>query len=114
MGMFLQVGGSWDMVQSNGFRVAIRVDQDGETLNAHASHSAGRVESTSATGRVQGTHFEMTIAWNNGTRGFYSADFSHGPFTPPPIGFLRGETHDLDHPESHATWESEGQNFQFS
>jgi hypothetical protein len=114
MGPFLQVGGQWDIVQGNGFRVAINITQTNDQLSAHATHSGGAVESNSATGFVQGNHFEMTIEWNNGTKGFYTAEFSHGPFTPPPMGFLKGETKDLNHQESHTTWESDGRVFQFA
>ena len=109
MGPFLQVGGSWDMVQSNGFRVAVTITQTDDQLSASATHSGGQVESlVGSTGTVTGPHFDLTINWNNGTRGHYTADLTHGPFTPPPSGFLRGSTQDLDHPTSTATWESEG------
>jgi hypothetical protein len=112
MGPFLQVAGDWDIVQSNGFRVSIRINQDHDRLSAFASHSNGSVQSIEAIGFVQGPNFEMTITWDNGAKGLYTGTFTHGPFTPPPIGFLRGETKDLNHPTSHATWESEGRNFQ--
>jgi hypothetical protein len=112
MGPHLQVGGAWDIVQSNGFRVAINVMQDGDQLGADATHSAGRVVSTEARGFVRGRHFEITITWNNGTRGEYKGDLTHGHFTPPPIGFLKGTTRDLNNPLSTATWQSEGRNFQ--
>lgn len=112
MGPFLQVAGDWDIVQSNGFRVNIRINQDQDRLSAFASHSNGSVQSIEAKGFVRGPNFEMTITWNNGTKGLYTGTLTHGPFTPPPIGFLRGETKDLNHLGSHATWESEGRNFQ--
>ena len=41
MGPFLQVGGQWDIVQSNGFRVLIDVRQNNDQLSAFASHSNG-------------------------------------------------------------------------
>jgi hypothetical protein len=112
MGPFLQVGGQWDIVQSNGFRVSINITQVDDKLSAFASHSNGSVQSNEATGFVQGPHFEMTITWNNGTRGLYTAELSHGPFTPPPQGFLKGRTKDLNNPGSEASWESEGRVFQ--
>ena len=114
MGPYLQVGGQWEMRQSNGYRVAVNIMQTGDRLTASASHSAGRVQSRKAEGFVNGTYFELTIEWNNGSRGLYSGEFSHGPFTPPPIGYLKGSTKDLDHTWSTATWESEGKNFQFA
>ena len=112
MGPFLQVGGQWDIVQDNGFRVAITINQVEDELSAFASHSGGSVQSTGATGFVRGPNFVLTINWNNGTRGLYTAELSHGPFTPPPSGFLRGVSIDLNHPDSKAGWESEGRTFQ--
>jgi hypothetical protein len=114
MGPFLQVGGQWDIVQDNGFRVAINVHQTNDQLSASASHSAGSVQSIEATGFVAGPHFDMTITWNNGTKGHYTGEFTHGPFTPPPIGFLKGDSVDLNNPTSTAKWESEGQNFEIA
>lgn len=110
MGPFLQVGGQWDIVQSNGFRVRISVNQNQDRLTAFAN---GSVQSIEAKGFVRGPDFEMTIAWDNGTKGLYTGKFSHGPFTPPPIGYLKGHTRDLNNPESQATWESDGCIFQF-
>lgn len=112
MGPFLQVGGSWFIRQDNGFLVSILVNQDQDRLSVFASHSNGSVQSLEATGFVQGPEFDMIITWNNRTRGHYHATLTHGPFTPPPIGFLRGRTEDLDHPGSTAGWESEGRVFQ--
>ncbi len=112
MGPFLQVGGDWDIVQRNGFRVRIRINQDQDRLSAFASHSNGSVQSTEAKGFVRGPNFEMTITWNNGTKGLYTGTLTHGPFTPPPTGFLRGHTRDLNNPGSQASWESEALVFQ--
>lgn len=112
MGPFLQVGGEWEMRQDNGFRVRINIHQDQDRLSAYASHSDGKVQSTEAFGAVQGPYFEMTITWNDGTKGLYTGRLTHGPFTPPPTGFLKGSTMDLHNPGSHAGWESEGRLFQ--
>lgn len=114
MGPFLRVDGQpWDIVQSNGFRVAVHsVVQQGDTFSAFATHSGGRVKSTEVTGFVRGPHLEMTITWDNNTKGEYKGDLTHGLNTPPPIGFLRGETKDLNNPGSRATWESDGRVFQ--
>jgi len=112
MGPFLQVGGEWDIVQSNGFRVRINITQDQDRLSAFASHSNGSVQSSEAKGSVRGPDFEMTITWKNGTKGLYTGTLTHGPFTPPPQGFLKGRTKDLNNPGSEANWESEGRVFQ--
>jgi hypothetical protein len=112
MGPFLQVAGEWQIVQTNGFRVAINITQDQDRLSAFASHSGGSVQSIEATGSVRGPDFEMTITWNNGTKGRYTATLTHGAFTAPPLGFLKGHTEDLNHPGSKADWESDGRVFQ--
>jgi hypothetical protein len=118
MGPFLRVGGTWDIVQKNGFRVTVTINQNNTNgaFTASAVSSTG-VQSNSASGSVNGPNFNMTINWSDGhggagARGHYTGMFSHGPFTQPPIGFLQGETQDLDVPASHAHWESEGKNFQ--
>jgi hypothetical protein len=54
----------------------------------------------------------MTITWDNGTKGLYTGKLTHGPFTPPPLGFLKGHTKDLNNPGSQADWESDGRIFQ--
>jgi hypothetical protein len=112
MGPFLQVGGEWFIRQENGFLVTVNITQHQGRLSAFASHSNGNVQSTEATGSVRGPDFELTITWDNGTKGLYEGKWSHGPFTQPPIGYLKGTTRDLNHPGSHAKWESEGRNFQ--
>ena len=112
MGPFLQVGGEWDIVQQNGFRVRINITQQEDRLSAFATHSNGSVQSTEAKGFVRGPDFEITITWNNGSKGLYTGRLTHGPFTPPPTGFLKGRTQDLNHPGSQADWESEGRVFQ--
>ena len=114
MGPFLQVGGQWDIVQDNGFRVSINITQVEDQLSAFASHSNGSVQSTEASGSVTGPDFKMTITWDNGTKGEYTGKLTHGPFTPPPQGFLKGHTKDLNNPGSEADWESDGRGFQVS
>ena len=61
MASFMDVSGQWDIVQDNGFRVLINVRQTNDQLSATASHSAGKVLSTEATGVVRGPEFDMTI-----------------------------------------------------
>lgn len=112
MGPFLQVGGEWDIVQNNGFRVRVRINQDQDRLSAFASHSNGTVQSEEANGLVRGSNFELTITWDNGTKGLYTGKLRHGPNTPPPTGYLKGRTKDLNNPGSEAGWESDGRVFQ--
>jgi hypothetical protein len=107
MGPFLQVGGQWEIIQDNGFRVLIDVVQDGDRLSAQASHSAGSVRSRTATGFVRGPDFEMTIDWTDGTKGLYTGRLTAGPWAPAPGGYLKGETRDLNHPGSRSPWHTE-------
>lgn len=117
MAQFMDVSGQWDIVQDNGFRVPINVTQTNDQLTATASHAGGptgTVLSTNATGVVRGPEFEMTITWNNGTKGLYTGTFTRGHFDSPPNGFLKGETKDLNNPTSRAGWSSERRVFQFA
>jgi hypothetical protein len=114
MASFMDVSGQWDIVQENGFRVLINVTQTNDQLTAHASHSAGRVLSTEAKGFVQGPYFDMTITWNNNTRGHYTGTFTRGNFDSPPNGFLKGSAVDELHPNNVTDWFSEGRVFQFA
>ena len=104
----MQVGGIWDISQSNGFRVNMNVTQNGEHLSAQATQMGHGITSTSAEGTVTGGHFDMTIDWPNGTRGRYTGDFKQGHFGGPNQGHLEGRTVDLLHPGSSASWQSEG------
>ncbi len=110
MAAVLGVGGQWEIVQDNGFRVTVNLTQNGSAVSGSAHTSTN--DSVSLTGNVTATTLDMTIAWKGGAKGQYHGDFAHGPFTPPPIGFLRGTTKDLSDPTSTANWESEGKNFQ--
>ena len=109
----LQVDGQWEMAQSNGFRVTVNIIQNGTVLDATAHHSGGRVQATEATGFVSGHDFNLTITWDNGSRGQYTALFKQGIGAQGGRGYLDGDTVDLNHPGSHATWQSEGREFFF-
>jgi hypothetical protein len=117
MAPFMDVSGSWVIVQDNGFRVPINITQTGDQLRATASHAGGptgTVLSSEATGFVSGPNFDMTISWNNGAKGHYTATFTRGHFDSPPNGFLKGHTRDLNNPQSTAGWFSEERVFQFA
>jgi hypothetical protein len=114
MAAIMDVSGSWDIVQDNGFRVPITVTQTDDRLSATASHSNGQVLSTEATGFVNGPEFQITITWNNQTKGQYNGTFTRGNFDSAPNGFLKGRTKDLNNPGSEAGWFSEGRVFQFA
>jgi hypothetical protein len=107
----MRVGGQWQIVQSNGFRVTVNIAQNGNDLRIQASHSGGRVFSKDPTsGFLRGTHIEMTITWSDGSKGQYIGDLSPNKFALPGF-YLTGETRDLNHPGSHASWSSEGGDF---
>jgi hypothetical protein len=110
-GPYMDVSGSWEMVQKNGYRVSLNVRQNRGRITAYASHSNGRVKSEEAKGSVSGPNFELTITWDNGTKGKYTGKLSHGPFTAPPLGYLKGRTVDLNNPGSSSSWESQGKVF---
>ena len=103
----IQVGGQWQIRQDNGFLVDVNINQDRDRLNAFCSHSGGRVRSTGAIGTVNGENFELTITWDNGTKGQYTGRLEPGHFTAVKEGILKGQTVDLNNPGSHAGWESE-------
>lgn len=106
----IQVGGEWDIRQSNGFRVHVNIHQEGpddNQLHAFCTHSGGSVRSKDARGSVVGEDFSLTITWDNNTKGEYIGRLEPGFFTGANQGILKGQSRDLDHPESTATWESE-------
>jgi hypothetical protein len=108
----MRVDGQWDIVQSNGFRVTVNIGQTGDNLQVQASHSGNSVFSQEpTTGFVNGTHIELTITWSDGSKGQYTGDLTPNKFALPGF-FLAGETHDLNHPGSSATWSSEGRDFE--
>jgi hypothetical protein len=107
MAIFMRVDGNWDIVQDNGFRVNIRVNQTENRLSASATQIGHNVQSNSAEGFVNGPNFEMTIDWNNGTKGLYTGTLTSGNFDPPGVGHLKGRTKDLNNPGSEAGWFSE-------
>jgi hypothetical protein len=65
------------------------------------------VRSKDATGFVRGEDFELTITWDNGTKGKYTGRLEPGFFTAANQGILKGRTVDLNNPGSQADWESE-------
>jgi hypothetical protein len=54
MAVVLQVGGRWQIKQSNGFVVNVSIEQQVDRLTGFCTHSDGRVRSTEATGSRQG------------------------------------------------------------
>lgn len=109
MGPFLQVGGQWEIIQSNNATVKLNINQVGDEFSAVASHHDGRVRSIDANGFVRNHNFQMTITWDDGTKGLYA-----GELTSTSEGTLRGSAVDLNHLESIASWKSNGKVFGFA
>jgi hypothetical protein len=105
----LQVGGYWEIVQSNGYTVYINVTQNGDRISAFAHQSSTpTVYSTKAEGYVDAATFNMIITWDNGTKGQYVGRLSFDHFW----GNLKGTTWDLNNPGlPTATWDSQLRNF---
>jgi hypothetical protein len=103
----IDVGGKWRMNQDNGFVVDVSINQVDDQLDAFCTHSNGSVRSTEATGFVAGDSFELTITWDNETKGQYRGRLEPGFFTSTDEGILKGETRDLMHEGSVAGWESD-------
>ena len=86
----MRVDGKWDIVQSNGFRVAVDIGQPSDELTVFATHSGGGVHSIDpTTGLVRGTHIELTITWSDGSKGQYNGDLTPNKFALPGF-FLAG------------------------
>ena len=95
----------WDLIQTNGARVTIDIDQvrpDGK-FDLEASHSNGSVRGKGS-GELRrdsiGEEILFTITWGNNTQGAYQGRFDGG-------NFLNGSTFDVKNPTSHAGWRSD-------
>jgi hypothetical protein len=99
--------GSWLAHQSNRWNVIFNLDQtpDGKLSGSadatpldpgHSMH--GDVDTNSS--RVQGNSVLITVNWNQGSIGQYVGNFDLG-------GRLVGNSFDLEHPSSQATWFSD-------
>jgi hypothetical protein len=112
------VSGNWQIVQSNGYKVNVSINQPVEVLEEPPPVGELRLLTDGAltgtadeitprgtdvsqqnpvTGQLNGDSFEILVDWRNGTKGQYSGTFD-------PVGNLTGVTFDVDHPGSQATW----------
>ena len=101
----IQVGGQWKIRQTNGYLVDVNINQYGNTLDAVCFHSNHMFWSTVAQGFVRGEEFELTIMWNNGSKGKYYVRLVPGYFTWGNTGILKGSTVDINNPWNTAGWE---------
>ncbi|MFI6959863.1 hypothetical protein ACIBJI_41170 [Nocardia sp. NPDC050408] len=108
----LQVGGQWEIVESNGSHIKLVVSQDGDKLSAQASvFIFGPNQSIKSSGHVSGDKFFLRIEWSNGAIGEYSAKFTQGGFPPGSQGILQGTRTVVGaqgDPQGTAGWESAG------
>ncbi|GFE72240.1 hypothetical protein [Chroococcus sp. FPU101] len=101
--MALNVSGEWQIEQTNGFIVDVRVGQirpNGEfTVNAKYILQ-GTTQTGSGFGSVTDIQFQCTIDWLNGSRGVYIGELN------PQTGRLNGSTFDASSPNTFAGWQS--------
>jgi hypothetical protein len=102
------VDGIWELVQSNGFTVRVDIAQardPGGGLADGGLHGAAKeingagvaLAEANLSGALNGSSFEFTVAWPNGSTGQYTGNYDAG-------GHLSGVTFDVAHPTSQATW----------
>lgn len=112
--MSADLSGDWNIFQGNGFVVHVGLSQTAEgKLFGSASHSNGQVKSKEGDGvtgfvfqrptpdgHLVGDRMELTITWDDGSKGVYSGNFLTD-------GLLQGVTHDANNLASQATWVSD-------
>jgi hypothetical protein len=94
------IGGLWDILQTNGFAVPINVEpvQPDGSFTLEAEENQGAVRGTGA-GHVNGNLVNFIVNWSNGTTGAYNGAFDDH-------GVINGSTFDIKHPQSFAGWHS--------
>ena len=106
------VSNEWSAIQSNGTNAHFVLQQDATVLKgtAHYAYLSGGDAFTgddahlvdgSVDGTVKGDTFNVTVYWNNGTIGAYTGQIG-------PQGRIEGSTYDKQHPQTIATWHSDG------
>ena len=102
-----QVGGNWDIVQDNGFRVLVHLTQNKDRVGGSAETADGSHESMRLEGSVTDSELHLSILWKDGKGdGRYIGSFKRKGF-PAGQGVLEGFTGDLAHPSSSTRWVSE-------
>ncbi len=95
------IQGLWEIVQTNGFKVALDVgpiNQQNGSFQATAFQEGNQVNGNGS-GNVNGDFMHFTITWDNGTQGAYNGAFDAQ-------GFINGASFDVKHPDSVAGWRS--------
>ena len=99
----IDISGTYDIIQSNGFTVTITMIQHGDQLSGSARY--GNMGSQSVTGWVSNEHVDFNIKWNNNSEGHYWGDLTSGYFTGNWDGILKGRSQDVNVPSSTADWD---------
>jgi hypothetical protein len=96
--------GRWTLDQSNGYYIYITFQQHGSILGGAASYhskSFGNNPTYGGTlnGNIDGNTLTFTTSWGGWYQGWVGGD-----------GAMNGNTHDIQHRESRATWRSDKDN----
>jgi hypothetical protein len=107
---YLRVGGSWDIIQSNGYRVNVNLTQDGPNVSGSARTLDNKLSSGGVTGTVDGSSIHLLIPWTPNSEGKYDGSWTANTVGDG-SGYLKGTTCDQHHLEVCASWSSEGITF---
>lgn len=107
MAQILPVGGSWNMHQSNGFKVNLNLTQHGTSVTGTANTKG--MSSNNVSGTVDNHSIDLEIPWSSGPIGIYHGENTQNKFALPG-GYFTGSTYDKTRPTSRATWSSDGVN----
>ena len=77
-----QVGGSWEIVQGNSFRVFLNLTQDQDRVGGSARTGDGSHISSRLEGFVRDNELHLSILWTNGSDGRYIGAFKGQGFPP--------------------------------
>jgi hypothetical protein len=108
-----QVGSNWEIVQDNGFRVFLNLNQNNDRVTGTARTGDGSHVSSRLEGFVRDNELHLSILWKNGSDGRYIGSFKGEGF-PAGQAVLEGFTGDLAHPSSSTRWNSDNVIFTFS
>jgi hypothetical protein len=92
------ISGDWEIVQSNGNRVAMILSVNGTKVTGTARDIRDLPE-IPVTGTMVGNKFNVTVYWKRGNVGVYRGTVDAG-------GGMKGTTYDKANPGVHATWYS--------
>ncbi len=96
------VGGQWELLQTNGFTVVFDLQQTGTQIQGQAAGLVGYKmrNQASVDGTIKGNSFDLNVYWRGGAIGVYKGEVG-------PQGRIEGSTYDKMDPSSIANWRSE-------